>query len=124
MHELSVCTALLDQVERIAAEHGAGRVAMITVRVGPLSGVEPDLLRNAYPIAAAGSIAEDAELTLEPSDIVVVCTQCGRESAAAINRLLCAHCGDFRTRVVSGDELTLMRVAFGVQAEASSALAG
>jgi len=124
MHELSVCNALLGQVERVAAEHGASRVASITVRVGPLSGVEPDLLRNAYPIAAAGSIAESAELTLEPADIVVTCTACGRESPARVNRLLCGHCGDFRTRVVSGDELMLMQVRFGAQADASSALAG
>jgi len=92
--------------------------------VGPLSGVEPDLLRNAYPIAAAGSIAATAELTLEPADIVVACTVCAKESPASVNRLLCGHCGDFRTRVVSGDELMLMQVRFGAQAEASSALAG
>ena len=53
MHELSICNALLDQVERIAAERGAHSVAKIVLRIGPLSGVEPELLRNAYPLFAA-----------------------------------------------------------------------
>ena len=33
----------------------AGRVARIELDVGPLSGVEPDLLRRAYPLAIAGT---------------------------------------------------------------------
>lgn len=110
MHELSVCMSLLDQVRIIANERGAGKVTRIELRVGPLSGVEPDLLRQAYPLAAAGSIAADAELVIENADIVVSCSQCGAESDAKPNRLLCASCGDFRTNVISGDEMILQRV--------------
>ncbi len=110
MHELSVCLALLDQVRAIAHEHGAVAVTRIEVKVGPLSGVEADLLQHAYPLAVAGTIAENAELALETADIVVRCEQCGVESAAAANRLLCGSCGDYRTSVVSGDELILQRV--------------
>jgi len=107
MHELSVCLSLLEEVKRVARENNAGSVTRIIVKIGPLSGVEPDLLRNAYPIAAAGTIAEDAELEIEATSIVVSCSQCGGESPATANRLLCAHCGDYRTRLLSGDEMIL-----------------
>jgi len=107
MHELSVCLSLLEEVERIARQNGAGSVTRIIVKIGPLSGVEPDLLRNAYPLAAAGTVAEDAELDIEIAGIIVSCSQCGGESPATANRLLCAHCGDFRTKLVSGDEMVL-----------------
>jgi hydrogenase nickel incorporation protein HypA/HybF len=107
MHELSVCLSLLEEVKRIARENGAGSVPRIIVKVGPLSGVEPDLLRNAYPLAAAGTVAENADLEIEIAGVVVSCSQCGGESPATANRLLCAHCGDFRTKLVSGDELVL-----------------
>lgn len=110
MHELSVCNALLEQVERVAREHGASRVARIVLRIGPLSGVEPDLLRRAYPLAAAGTVANDADLVIERSDVIVLCGECGEESVVRPNRLLCASCGDFRTNMVSGDELILQRV--------------
>ena len=110
MHELSVCLSLMQQVETIARERDASRVTKIVLNIGPLSGVEPELLRHAYPIAAAGTLAEHAELVMESADIVVRCSQCDGETTVAANKLLCGSCGDFRTRVISGDELTLMRV--------------
>ena len=110
MHELSVCYAMLDEVERIALENCASRVTRIIVKIGPLSGVESDLLRRAYPLAAAGTIAQRAELEIERADIIIRCSECGVESHAAPNRLLCASCGGFQTRVVSGDEMILQRV--------------
>ena len=54
MHELSVCQEIVMQVERIARERQA-RVSSITLRIGPLSGVEPALLQQAYPLASAGT---------------------------------------------------------------------
>lgn len=110
MHELSVCLSLMQQVEQIAIEKNAQRVTRIVLNIGPLSGVEPDLLRQAYPLAAANTVAAEAELVMESADIVVRCSQCATESKVSANRLLCGSCGDYRTQVVSGDELTLMSV--------------
>ncbi|QGU33610.1 hydrogenase maturation nickel metallochaperone HypA [Thermochromatium tepidum] len=107
MHELSLCQALIDQVTDIAREHGASRVDRIRLKVGPLSGVEPLLLQQAYPLVAAGTLAEGAELVIEPSEIRVRCNLCGAETQALPNRLLCKACGAFQTRLVSGDELLL-----------------
>jgi len=110
MHELSVCLALMEQVRKVAAKHKAGRVETIYLKIGPLSGIEAPLLKNAFPIAATGTVAEDATLVVEQSDIVVRCTQCEAESTVLPNRLLCSRCGDFRTRLVSGDEMMLERL--------------
>ena len=110
MHELSVCLSLLREVERIAREHNAGRVTKISVTVGPLSGVEPPLLENAFPIAAAGTVASAATLHLDFMPVRVTCGECGKESEVPANRLVCEHCGDWRTQLLSGDELMLERV--------------
>lgn len=117
MHELSVCLSLLQQVETIARERNATRVTAITLKIGPLSGVEPDLLKNAYPLAAAGTAADEAELIMEIADIVVRCSQCDNETTVTPNKLLCGTCGDFRTELISGDELTLLRVELDCQDE-------
>ena len=100
----------MDQVEAIAAERNASSVVSIVVGMGPLSGVEARLLQHAYPVASAGTIAEGAELVIEDLPVRVKCTQCGSESDAPPNKLLCGHCGDWRTTLVSGDELMLMSV--------------
>jgi hydrogenase nickel incorporation protein HypA/HybF len=97
-------------VETIARQHDAATVDQIFLKVGPLSGVEPELLRKAYPLAVAGTVAEKAELFIEYGEIIVACTECGAESPAKPNRLLCAACGDFRTRLISGDEMILERI--------------
>ena len=110
MHELAVCQSLMDQVENIASERNAQSVTSIVVAMGPLSGVEAQLLKNAYPIASAGTIAEDAELIIEYLPVRVKCTQCGSESEASPNKLICKQCGDWRTTLVSGDEMMLMSV--------------
>ena len=107
MHELSVCNALLEQVENIAREHQAVRVDQIVLRIGPLSGIEPPLLERAYTLASAGTVAEDARLVIESMPVRVRCSQCGAESEVEPNRLLCAACGDFRTNLISGDEMLL-----------------
>jgi hydrogenase nickel incorporation protein HypA/HybF len=110
MHELAICQSLIDQVEVIAMERKAQSVTTIVIGMGPLSGVETQLLKNAYPIASAGTIAENAELVIEHLPIKVTCTQCGSESDALPNKLICKQCGDWRTTLVSGDEMMLMSV--------------
>ena len=110
MHELSVCMSLLEQVEAIAAERSAATVTKIELDIGPLSGVEPELLRNAYPIAVADTVAESAELVINDMPVIVRCTGCGADSEASPNKLVCSDCGDFKTRIVSGDEMILRSV--------------
>ncbi len=65
MHELAVCQALIEQVEAIAAQRLAQRVDSVCVSIGPLSGVEPRLLEQAFPVASAGTIADGATLVLD-----------------------------------------------------------
>lgn len=110
MHELSVCLSLIEQVQAIAAQRGAVQVTRIELKIGPLSGVESALLSSAWPMAAAGTIATDADFVVEESGIVVRCSVCNTETDAQPNRLVCGDCGDFRTTVVSGDEMILQRV--------------
>ena len=110
MHELAVCQSLMDQVENIALERNAQLVTSIVIAIGPLSGVEAQLLKNAYPIASAGTVAENAELIIEYLPVRVKCTQCGEESDTLPNKLICKQCGDWRTTLISGDEMMLMSV--------------
>jgi hydrogenase nickel incorporation protein HypA/HybF len=114
VHELSVCRALLAQVVEIATDRGASAVSRITVEVGPLCGVEPGLLASAFEIVRAGSCAAGAILSIETTAITISCLICGAESQTAPNRLLCAACGGYRTRVVGGDELRLRGVELRV----------
>lgn len=110
MHELSVCQALVRQLKEIALREDAVRITKVVVQIGPLSGVEAQLLRHAYPIASAGTLAAAAELVLENLPIRVHCEACGAETDASTNKLVCGVCGDYNTQLLSGDEMLLAHV--------------
>jgi len=110
MHELSICEALVDQLRELGARESAQRITRVLLRIGPFSGVVPELLEHAFPIASAGTIAEGAHLAVEEADVRVRCRSCGAETAAQPGRLVCGACGDFRTDLVSGDEMFLVSV--------------
>jgi hydrogenase nickel incorporation protein HypA/HybF len=110
MHELSVCQALISQVEDIAQQHQAEGIRRIIVHIGPLSGVEPELLMQAFPLASAGTVAQDSQLIIERSPIRVYCERCGADTDAELNKLVCGACGDWHTKLLSGDEMLLASV--------------
>ncbi len=104
-------------------ERGATQVTEIELGIGPLSGVEPELLRRAWPLACAGSIAADASLTINSLPVRVRCGTCDCETEALPNRLVCGRCGDWRTSLVSGNELLLISLSVEVNSKVNSELA-
>ncbi len=100
----------MTQVESVARDNDAARITSITLGLGPLSGVEAQLLEDAFPIASAGSIAADAALVIQLIPLRVACAECGAETEAKPNKLICAACGNWQTRLISGDALLLMSV--------------
>ncbi len=75
MHELSVCQALLRQVAEIAKGRGASAVERITIEVGPLCGIEPELLASAFAVLRAGGCAAQAALLIESTTVTVSCLE-------------------------------------------------
>ena len=107
---MSICQGLIRQLEKIAQEKGASRVDSIVLSIGPLAGVEPELLSRAFEIARAETVAKDAELEIETGPVVVECRSCGLSGEAQANRLLCQTCGDWKVNLTQGDELLLLRL--------------
>lgn len=108
MHELSVCQGLIRQVEKIAADNNATAVDRILLKVGPLSGVEPDLLEHAFSIAREGTIAAEARLEVETGPVCVSCRICEGGGEVTVNRLVCPDCGDWQVDVTEGEEMLLL----------------
>jgi hydrogenase nickel incorporation protein HypA/HybF len=65
MHEAKLCLTLLDLAERRAAAAGAKRILALELAVGEWAGVAPEALAAAFPLCAAGTRAEGAELRIE-----------------------------------------------------------
>lgn len=116
MHELSISNALLAQVTEVMKQQGATTVSKITLRLGPLSGIEPALLRMAYAQARVNTIAANADLIILDVPVRVLCLCCAAEGNAAPNCLVCPACGSGDTRLLSGDEMLIDSVDVTVSA--------
>jgi hydrogenase nickel incorporation protein HypA/HybF len=64
MHDTAWLDALIQTVVSAARRECAKRVVGVTVRLGPLSALSPDYLRERFADAARGTIAEGARLTV------------------------------------------------------------
>jgi hydrogenase nickel incorporation protein HypA/HybF len=102
MHELSIAQAVLDIVEA----HAAGRrVVRVELRVGHLRQVVPDALAFAFEVLTAGTVAQDAELVIEPVPATGRCRDCGTEAQLDGFPLLCPACGGWGLELLAGEEL-------------------
>jgi hydrogenase nickel incorporation protein HypA/HybF len=110
VHELAICQSVLRQVMAIPACRTASRISRITLRIGPLAGVEPDLLRRAFPLISAGTPCDGAVLAIEQTAVRVCCRLCATTSDVRPNRLICGRCGTWQVAVVQGDEMLLADV--------------
>lgn len=112
MHEFSVVQALLSRVEEEARGRGATAVHRIEVRIGELSGVEPELLASAFDLAREHTLCRGAALAIQPVPARWVCPRCGRPLTAG-SVLRCADCGA-PARLDGGGEIVLERIEMEV----------
>lgn len=112
MHELSVAAALLRQVESEAVRKNATSVRSVTVRLGALSGVDPDLLETAYAVARANTLCAEAELRVVRVPVQWTCPVC-EEAVPEGAELSCPACG-LSAVLKRGDELLLEQIELEV----------
>ena len=62
MHELSLCESMLRIIEKQAERDKFNDVRKVKVELGDLSGASEESLRFCFPIAAKGTMAQEAEL--------------------------------------------------------------
>ena len=60
MHEVSLVRSLLEQVDRVVTSQGGRAAVEVCVEIGPLSGVEPLLVKEAFTqLAGDGTLIID-----------------------------------------------------------------
>ena len=112
MHEYGLVRALLGRVATEAHAHNATAVHRLTVRIGPLAGVDRDLFASAYLLCRPGTLCHEAELLLTTEEVDWRCDACNAAipSGAA---LVCPTCL-WPARLAGGDAIVLERVELEV----------
>lgn len=111
MHELGIVYHIIRDVENVARANGVSRVLSVTLLLGEVSGVVPDLLLDAWRWAADKKpITEGAELIVEPVNAVTHCEACGRDYATVDYGKTCPHCGSGETYLLQGQEVMIKQI--------------
>ena len=114
MHEMSLVRSLMTQVKQIMIQHEATSVDLVTVEIGPLSGVEADLVRDAFsqlvPTAGLGT----PTLQINEIGLLIQCRDCQHESLVEGMTLQCPVCRSVQIQILRGDEFRLMDVSLQV----------
>jgi hydrogenase nickel incorporation protein HypA/HybF len=109
MHELGLCSSIVEAVERRA---GGRPVVRVTVRVGRLHHVHPEAFEQSFAIAAAGGVAESAAAELVLLPVRAQCPACGSAWTCGEVPTGCPECGALDVDLVGGDELVLESIEY------------
>jgi hydrogenase nickel incorporation protein HypA/HybF len=109
MHELGLCTSIVDAVERRAGDRP---VARVRVQVGRLHHVHPEAFDQSFAVAALGSVAQEATAELVLLPVRSRCAGCGATWEGEDVATACPTCGDLEVELIGGDELMLESIEY------------
>lgn len=106
MHELTVATNIVNAVaEEIRGAPSAPAARRLVVRVGMLSGVDPEALRFCLGVAADGAELAGLAVAVETVPATLRCPACGPVPAETGFSLACPRCGGRVAETEGGREL-------------------
>ncbi|MEO5334723.1 MAG: hydrogenase maturation nickel metallochaperone HypA [Magnetococcus sp. YQC-5] len=107
MHELSLVTAMVQQIEAIMKKEGAKQLESVSMAIGALSGVEPESFAFCFPLVIEETPLKGAKLIIDKIPLRLGCLHCGQATEPDDLWMVCPLCGSSQVEVVTGRELTL-----------------
>jgi len=107
VHELGIAQQVLRIIETHASEHGDGRVRSLRLRVGELSGADPESVRFALAVCSNGTRAEGMAVEIVRVPARLKCRKCAKESAFDVGHMRCPACGSSEIALEGGDDLQI-----------------
>lgn len=111
MHELGVVFHCIKEVNKIAAENGVSRVNSVTVEIGEVSTVLPDLFEDCWNWAVKKeTVLKDAKVIIETLPAVTHCENCLKNYPTVQYGKTCPYCGSSETYLLTGNELSIKQI--------------
>jgi hydrogenase nickel incorporation protein HypA/HybF len=104
---MSIAAAVLEAVRTEAAARPGTRLTRAGLRIGELSGVEPESLRFCLEALVAGSDLDPLAFDFEFRPWTRRCRACGTVFRVELWNPACSACGSSDTEASGGDEMEL-----------------
>ncbi|RXJ95461.1 hydrogenase maturation nickel metallochaperone HypA [Arcobacter sp. AHV-9/2010] len=108
MHEYSIVQSLLESCEEHAKINDAKKVTKVVVKIGVLSGVEPELLQTAFDTFKEKTICDDAQFIINIQKVEILCNKCKAKSTLQKHEFACPKCQSTDIKVTDGEDMYLM----------------
>ena len=89
-------------------------MTIVTIKVGPLSGVVPELLESAFEMYKKETIAGRARLIIEKIPFIIRCRACETETTRDNPISACPACGSADFAIIQGTEVFLDKLELEV----------
>lgn len=123
MHEMSIVDALLRAVRQEVSEPDLDRVTVVSVRLGQLRQVVPEMLQFCFQAAVHETPLAGARLEVEQVPARAQCASCREEFAVEEQWFECPACRTTSAKLLQGDELLLVCIRLAVVDKLSAAAA-
>ncbi len=114
MHELSIVQALCEELIRIAERYRARKIIRVTLKIGALSNIVPELLETSFhTFKKTHPLLETSDLVIEKIPIRLECRTCGYTLETDKLSRTCPECTNIMT-ILEGEELVIRDVELDV----------
>lgn len=107
MHEIGIAESVLETVRTELSRHPGARGVEIGIKVGELSGVEPDALQFSFQALLSDTDLEPLRVNIETCPRRYRCRCCGLDYTVDGWDLACPGCGETNVERIGGDELEI-----------------
>ena len=108
MHEMGIANSILDTVRAETDRRPGSLPRKVGVRIGELSGVNPDALRFSFEILRRESDFPEIQLEIQVCPRRQLCAECNLEFSMIELDSHCPRCGRETAQCVRGDELDVV----------------
>ena len=107
MHELSIALEIIDILNGEITRRKIRGIDEVGLRIGMLTGVDPDSLEFGFKAATMDSPLSDVELNIRLIPIGGICRKCRACFTVEDFVILCPECGSTEVDITQGEELDI-----------------
>jgi hydrogenase nickel incorporation protein HypA/HybF len=107
MHELGIALEIINIVREESSKRNLHELQEIGIRLGSLSGVDPEALSFSFEAATWDTPLASAKLRIEQIPVGGECRSCGKKLQLDDFVFMCPHCDSTDIDITQGEELDL-----------------
>ncbi|MBN2446368.1 MAG: hydrogenase maturation nickel metallochaperone HypA [Phycisphaerae bacterium] len=113
VHEMSIVSAMMNQLMTLAEQQQATRITAVELEVGRMQLVVPEALDMAWEALREGTVAAEATLTMTEVPVAANCRKCDERFEPDVDySFMCPRCLEADIEIVSGNDIVLKSVTF------------